>query len=169
MFSQSIGHLLFTLMPVELLLSTVAIAMVFVLVKRDMPSWIRFLLVPLFLYGTFYIGLFSINILGRPLPAYPDSEWQFIAYRTYVTSNHKQWIELWAADNSGESRLYIFPYSTQVGKELEKAKNMAKQGAVVHGKVKHPHGHEASADVWDVEPQILHPKPPPQRYRQPPT
>ena len=117
-------QLMSALLPIEFVLSIVAIAVVFVLVKRDLKYWIRLLLVPIFLYGSFFIGMYSYHMLGRPIPAYPSGEFAFIHYRITIAANRQQWIELWVVQK-GESRLYVFKYSKKIAKALQKAQKEA--------------------------------------------
>lgn len=87
----------------------------------------KFIMIPL-LVGLAFWGIIRIDsLLGRPYEKIPTEEFTLITYQVKIKPDKSLWIEIWTRDMSGESRLYVIPYSQKTMQDFEEAKKQEKQ------------------------------------------
>jgi hypothetical protein len=149
------------LLPIELLLVTITVFFVYVFLRTPHTFRIKFIGVPVLLFGAFYALLNLDGMLGRPYPGVPSSEFTFINYRVALDKENKKWIELWVLDKKS-SRLFVFPYTKEAEKQLRPAQAKTQKGIAQKGKFKKKtNGVKSDAtilELYDIPTNVLPPK-----------
>lgn len=127
-------NLIFLLLPLELLLLSFVVFMLYVFIRTPHKFVIKFAAIPLLLIASLYAISILDSMLGKPYPGRPAGEFLYIDSRI-VIENHKKWIELWVQEK-GRSRLYVFAYKKEIQDQLEEAKGRAAHGIPQFGRFK---------------------------------
>ncbi len=88
-------------------------------------------MIPLILFVGVFLGNKIPDLMGRPYPGQPISEFMYVAH----TSDNKT-TQLWATNKQGDARLYEFPYSEDVDAQLNQMKESAQRGRPMTGQFK---------------------------------
>lgn len=129
------------------------------MVKSDLASWKKTLLIPLtilLVYGTINQ---NAGLLGQPIRAYPDGVFEIHGYRVDVVSHTESWIILWAIETGETDRLYRFPYDAETEQELAEAQQQQQEGLVQFGEFEVPDDPAGEQDLPNL--RLFDPQTPP--------
>jgi len=129
----------------------------YIFIKVPNKYMFKFIMIPL-LVGLAFWGIIRMDsLLGRPYEKIPTEEFTLIDFQVKIKSDKSLWIEIWTRDKSGESRLYIIPYSQQAMQEFEEAKNQEKQTGdrfLFSLKKKNSNGHNSDSSESNSESEV---------------
>lgn len=115
--------LLQQLLVVEIVLMTFIVFMTYLLIKLPASYKIKFIGIPVLIFGGFLAIQTFRDILGYPVPSSLPYKFTFLHYRVIHDNNHKN-IEVWIIENN-KSRLYVIPYTEKTEREMKEAKERA--------------------------------------------
>lgn len=118
-----IEELLYSLVPILLLIGTIFVTATFVFLKSAASATVKFLLVPAAFAAAIAVPIIFVTMMGYSVPVQLPKKVIVLGHQTIVVANKKKSIEIWAREKKS-TRLYVLPYS----KDLEDKLNEAAKG-----------------------------------------
>lgn len=122
-------ELLTMLFPTIALLLIVVVVTAVVHFQVPRRYYLKWLLLPLALFGALFIPSEFNGLIGYPYPKDLPNSFKYLSYRTVIEHGKKQALEVWLIEGN-KTRLYKVPYVKQLEKQLQEADEMAQKGGL---------------------------------------
>lgn len=109
------------------------IVLLFLIIKAKLAFYKKILIIPLTFAALYYTIYETVSLLGYPYDGYPKSQFGYVTHRLQFTKESKT-ILMWVIED-GRDRLYRFPFTDDMQKELQRGEDQKKKGIQQQGKI----------------------------------